>query len=336
MRTKTIKWIIAILSLMILISCTLEEPSIPTWVAVWGVPFDASFTMSEALDDPNFITDTTSTGESRIAISISDTSDEKTVSSSDLAIKPEDDAAGENIDDLTLGTQGPEPSTTFDLSDIVGGPVSPGTLVIPSGTTVEVDLIYLLYVDIRYAHIETGTFQLELVNNTPLDIESGTLITIYDDSTNTLIGSTTISQAVPANSSAFATPDIVLDDKIIHTRFRIVMEAPIAAGSYNLSQSDIDNSTSWVNGTLFDLAVIEAEARFPEQTLFIADSSSIMEEEHRVRKGIIDRGEIFLTLENNIDATARVKVRLLNFICFTGICHNINFIMYIIHKCSGI
>lgn len=313
MRTKTIKWIIAILSLMILISCTLEEPSIPTWIAEWGIPFDASFTMSEALDDPNFITDTTSTGEARIAISISDTSDEKTVSSSDLAIKPEDDAAGENLDDLSLGTQGPEPSTTFDLADILGGPASPGTVVIPPGTTVEVDLIYLLYLDIRYAHIETGTFQLELVNNTPLDIEAGTQITIHDDSTNTLIGSTTISQAVPANSSAFATPDIVLDDKIIHTRFRIVMQVPIAAGSYEISQPEIDNSTSWVNGTLFDLQVFEAEARFPQQTLFISDSSSIMEEQHRVRKGIIDQGEIFLTLENNIDATAHVKVRILNF-----------------------
>jgi hypothetical protein len=313
MRTKLIKWILSVLFLILLISCTLEEPVIPTWVAEWGIPFDASFTMNEALDDPNFKTDTTSTGEARIAISISDTSDEKTVSSTDLAIKPDDDAAGENIDDLSLGTQGPEPSTTFDLADILGGPVSPGTVNIPPGTTVEVDLIYLLYLDIRYAHIETGTFQLELVNNTPLDIEAGTQFTIYDDSTNTQIGTTTISQAVPANSSAFATPDIILDDKIIHTRFRIVMQAPIAAGSYSVSQSDIDNSTSWVNGTLFDLEVIEAEARFPEQTLFIADSSSIMEEEHRVRKGIVDYGEIFLTLQNNIDATARVTVKLLNF-----------------------
>jgi hypothetical protein len=291
----------------------LEEPSIPTWVAEWGIPFDASFTMSEALDDPNFITDTTSTGESRIAISISDTSDEKTVTSSDLAIKPDDDAAGEGIDDLTLGTQGPEPSSTFDLSDIIDGPVAPGTIDIEAGTIVEEDLIYLLYYDIRYAHVETGTFQLELVNNTPLDIEAGTIITIYDDSTNILIDNTTIPDPIPANSSAIADPDILLDDRIIHTRFRIVMQAPIVPGSYTVSQSDIDNSTSWVNGTLFNLQVIEAEARFPQQTVFISDSSSIMDEQHRIYKGTIDQGTISLTLENNIDATARVKVKLLNF-----------------------
>jgi hypothetical protein len=312
MQIKTIKWILSLMALIVLISCTLEEPSIPTWVAEWGIPFDASFTMNEALDDPNFITDTTSTGEARIAISISDTSDEKTVNSSDLAIKPEDDAAGENIDDLTLGTQGPEPSDPFDLSDIIGGPVSPGIIDIAPGTIFETDLIYLLYYDIKYAHIETGTFRLELVNNTPLDIDAGTIITIYDDSTNTFIDNTTIPDPVPSNSSAIADPDIILDDKIIHTRFRIELQAPIVAGSYTVSQSDIDNSTSWVNGTLFDLNVIEAEARFPAQSVFISDSSSIMEEEHRIRKGIIDRGEIFLSLENNIDATARVKVRLLN------------------------
>ena len=312
MKSKHIKWILPALFLLILISCTLEEPVIPTWIAQWGIPFDAGFTMTEALDDPNFIIDTTSTGDTRIAISISDTSDEKTVTSSDLGIKPDDDAAGENIDDLTLGTQGPERSSTFDLDDMMPGATA-GTVIIQSGISVEIDLIYLLYYDINYAHVETGTFQIELVNNTPLDIDAGTLITIYDDSTNTMIGTTEIPGVVPANSSAFATPDMVLDDKVIHTRFRLVMQVPLVSGSYDITQSDIDNSTSWVNGTLFDLAVLEAEAKFPQQTLFISDSTSIMEEDHRIRKGIIDEGLIFLTLENNIDATARVKVRLLNF-----------------------
>jgi hypothetical protein len=312
MNSKLIKWILPSLFLVILISCTLEEPVLPTWIAEWGIPFDASFTMTEALDDPNFITDTTGTGEVRIAISISDTSDEKTVSSLDLAIKPENDEAGENIDDLSLGTQGPEPSSPFDLSHILGGPVSPGTVVISPGSTIEINVTYLLYDDIRSAHVETGTFQLELENNTPLDIDAGTIITIYDDSTGALIGTTTITEAVPSESSAFATPNVILDDKIIHTRFQIILQVPLTAGSYAISQPDIDNSASWVNGTLFDLEVIEAEARFPEQYLFIEDSSSIIEEEHRVRKGIIDHGEIFLTLENNIEATANVNVRLLN------------------------
>ena len=312
MNLKLLRWIIPALILSILLSCTLEEPAIPTWIAEWGIPFDASFTMIEALDDSIFVTDSTHSGETSIAISISDTSDEQTVSTSDLAIKPDDDSAGENIDDLTLGTQGPEPSDPFDLSDIVGSPVSPGTIDIAPGTIFETDLIYLLYYDIKYAHIETGTFRLELVNNTPLDIDAGTIINIYDDSTNTWIDNTTITDPVPANSSAFADPDIILDDKIIHTRFRIELQAPIVAGAYTVAQSDIDNSVSWVNGTLFDLQVIEAEARFPEQTVFIADSSSIMDEQHRIVTGVIDRGQIFLTLENNIAATARVKVKLLN------------------------
>ncbi len=313
MKSKLIKWVLPCLFLVILISCTLEEPVLPTWFAEWGIPFDAGFTMTELLDDPNFITDTTGTGEVRIAISISDTSDEKTVTSSDLAIKPEDDSAGDTIDDLTLGTHGPEKSSTFDLTDIRGGPVTPGPLPIPPGTTVPIDIIYLLYSDINRAHIETGTFRIELVNNTPLDIDAGTQITIYDDSTDTEIGTAIIPGAVPANSSAFATPDMPLDDKEIHTRFHLVMQVPIVPGSYTITQQDIDNSTSWVMGTLFDLTVLEAEARFPEQTLIITDSTSVMEEEHRIRKGIIDEGQIFLTLENNIEATARVKVRLLNF-----------------------
>lgn len=83
MKSKLIKWILPSLFLVILISCTLEEPVLPTWVAEWGIPFESGFTMTEALDDPNFISDTTGTGEVRIAISISDTSEEKSVSSSE-------------------------------------------------------------------------------------------------------------------------------------------------------------------------------------------------------------------------------------------------------------
>jgi hypothetical protein len=313
MNTKPLRWTIACLALLILISCTLEEPVIPTWVTEWGIPFDESFTMAEALNDSNFVIDTTSTGEARIAISISDTSEEKTVTTSDLAIKPESDAASDTIDDLNLGTQGPEESTPFDLADVMGGPVTPGTVNIPPGTVGVIDLILLLYDDIRYAHVETGTFQIQLVNNTPLDIDAGTHITIYDDSTGIEIGTTDIPVMIPANSSAFATPDMILDDKEIHTCFELQMQVPLVPGSYIVTQQQIDNSTSWVNGTLFDMEIYEAEARFPEQTLFIDDSSSIMEEEHRVRKGIVDQGRIFLNLENNIDATARVNVRLLNF-----------------------
>lgn len=313
MKSKLIKWIFPALFLLILISCTLEEPVIPTWIAQWGIPFDAGFTMNEALDDPNFIIDTTSTGESHIAISISDTSEEKSVASSDLGIKPDDDSASDNIDDLTLGTHGPTPSSMFDLTHILPGPVVPGTVVIPPDMTVEVDLIYLLYYDINYAHIETGIFQIELVNNTPLDFDAGTQIMIYDDSTNILVGVSDISQVIPANTSAFATPDIPLDDKVIHQRFRLVMDIPIVSGSKDITQDDIDNSTSWINGTLMDLTVIEAEARFPEQKIFIDDSSSIMDEEHRIRKAIIDEGQILLTIENNLGTTARAKVKILNF-----------------------
>jgi hypothetical protein len=128
-----------------------------------------------------------------------------------------------------------------------------------------------------------------------------------------MVGVSDISQAIPANSSAFATPDIPLDDKVIHTRFRLMMQIPIVPGSYDISQAEIDNSPSWINGTLHDLTVIEAEARFPKQHISISDSNSIMGEDHRIRKAVIDEGQIHLTIENNVAAIARAKIKILNF-----------------------
>ena len=314
MNSKLIKWIILFIPLMILIACTLEEPVLPTWLAEWGFPFKSGFTMTEILDDQNFILDSTATGESRIAISISDTSEKKSVSSSDLGIKPDGKTASENIDDLTLGTLGPTGSSTFDITNIIAGPVAPGTVVIPPDMTVQIDLIYLLYDDIKSAHIETGTFRIEFVNNTPFDFDTGTQITIFDDSTDSQVGITDFSQSIPANSSAFADTDIPLDDKVIHNRFRLVITIPIVPGSKDITQDNIDNSTSWINGTLLNLDVLEAEARFPEQHILIEDSSSIMDEEQRIYKADIDNGKVFLTINNNLAATARAKVNILNII----------------------
>ena len=314
MKSTLIKWVIPFIPLMILIACTLEEPVLPTWLAEWGFPFESGFTMTEILDDPNFILDSTGTGQSRIAISISDTSEKKSVSSSDLGIKPDGKTASENIDDLTLGTLGPIASSMFDITNIIPGPVAPGTVVIPLDMTVQIDLIYLLYDDIKSAHIETGTFQIKIVNNTPFDFDAGTQITIFDDSTNSQVGITGFSESIPANSFAFADTDIPLDDKVIHQRFRLVLNIPIVPGSTDITQDDIDNSTSWINGTLLNINVLEAEARFPEQHIFIDDSSSIMDEEQRIYKADIDNGKVFLTIDNNLGTTARAKVKILNFI----------------------
>ena len=74
------KWAV-LLSLIGFVSCSLEEPALPTWLAEWRVPFESSYTMEEVLEEPDFVADTTTSGQIVVAISVKDSTEERTVSS---------------------------------------------------------------------------------------------------------------------------------------------------------------------------------------------------------------------------------------------------------------
>ena len=311
MNLYKIKGILTFVVLLTLFSCTLEEPALPTWFAEWSIPFESSYTMEEVLKDSNFVADTTGSGVAIVALSISDSIEGKVVSSEDLSIKPEGEESGKNIDDLSLGTIGPVSSNAITLEDLVGGSISVGDSINIPDTDVPLDLIYILYKEVGYAHVENGTMQLELVNNTIFDIREGTQISIFDDSTNTLIGTASISQGINSMESGFA-PDLDLSDMNIHTKFLFQLQIPFAAKIAVLDSNDLKSSV-WINGTLMDLEVYEATAMFPEQSLFIEDSSSVMEEDHRIRFAEIEQGNLNIILENKLAVTARALVTMPNF-----------------------
>lgn len=305
------KWGI-FLSLVVFVSCSLEEPALPTWLAQWRVPFESSYSMNEVLEEPNFVADTTLSGETVVAISVKDSTEERTVSSSDLSIKPDGDQAGATLDELSLGTLGPVSSNAIPIGSLLGVTPTVGVPLILPATSLDVDLVYLLYIDVGWAEIKNGTFQLEFENNTFLNIQSGMQIDIYDDSTDVLIGTTTFPNSIAAMSKGIASPDMDLSGKKIHTRFLLRIHMPIDAVNKVIADEDLDDSV-WVNGTLIDLTVTSAEAIFPPQYMDVRDSTSVMDEEHRIRTAVIDYGKMDLVIHNQLDATAKILVRMLNF-----------------------
>ncbi len=312
MNLYKIKGILIFVVLLTLFSCTLEEPALPSWLTEWSIPFESSYTMEEVLTDSNFVADTTGSGVAIVALSISDSMEGKVVSSQDLSIQPEGEENGKNIDDLSLGTIGPVSSNSITMEDLLGVSLPVGFELSVPDTVVQVDLIYILYKEVSRAHIENGSMRLELVNNTIFDIRSGTQITIFDDSTNTLLGTTSIPQSINSMQSGFASPDLDLSDLNIHTKFLFQIQIPFAAKVAVLDGNDLKSSV-WVNGTLMDLEVYEAKAMFPEQSLSIEDSSSVMEEDHRIRYAEIERGSINILLENRLAVNARASITMPNF-----------------------
>jgi hypothetical protein len=300
------------IALLMLLSCSLEEPALPTWLAEWRIPFESSYAMREILEDENFVIDTTETGQQLLAIHVSDSTEERTVSISDLSIQPDNDYFGDIIDDLSLGTIGPISSNPITLENILGFPPQSGQTVNVAEATVDIDLIYLLYIDVDWANVKEGLLRLQFMNQTFLDIQGGLEIDIYNDSTHVLLGTATVPDPIPAMGSGLVVPDIDLSEKTIQTRFLLKIRMPLSATSRQLVDDDLDD-IAWIDGTLIDVTVNEAKAVFPPQHLEIRDSTSIMEEEHRIRTAEIATGSINLLMENQLDASANILVRLFNF-----------------------
>ncbi len=305
------KWAV-LLSLIGFVSCSLEEPALPTWLAEWRVPFESSYTMEEVLEEPDFVADTTTSGQIVVAISVKDSTEERTVSSSDLSIKPDGDQAGATLDELSLGTIGPVSSNSIPIGSLLGvTPTVDERLVLPA-TSIEVDLVYLLYIDLGWAEVKNGTLKLEFENKTFLSIQSGMHIDIYNDSTDVLIGTANFPDPIGPLGKDMAFPDMDLSGKMIHTRFLLRIHMPIDAVDKVIADEDLDDSI-WVNGTLVNLSVSKAKAIFPPQYLEVRDSTSVMDEEHRIRKAVIDYGKMDLIIFNQLDATANIFVKMLNF-----------------------
>jgi len=302
---------IIFLTLLILVACSLEEPALPTWLAQWTVPFESSYIMREVLEEPNFTADTTSDGQTVVAISVKDSTEERTVSSSDLSIRPDSDRAGATLDALSLGTLGPENSNKVPLGSILGVTPQVGVPIVLPQTTIDLDLVYLLYVDLGWAEIKSGTFKLEFFNHTFLSIQSGMQIDIYNDSTDVLVGTSVFPDPIEPMSSGIATPHMDLSGEIIHTRFLLRIHMPIDAVNHVVVEEDLDDEI-WISGTLEDLSVSRAEAIFPPQYMDIKDSTSVMDQEHRVRWAEIDYGKLDMVIHNKLDIMANISVKLLN------------------------
>ena len=313
MKIKVILFILLISVLAFLSSCTLEEPVLPSWISQWSIPFNDSYSMEDIAKEENIIADTTDAGVPILAISMKDSTEKKTITIHDLSIKPELDYTGKNIDDLSLGTIGPESSSPFGPSEILGMTPPVGVPFTVRDTVVTVNLVYILYANFNHADIKSGTLELVYKNNTFLDIRSGMEITIYNDSTGQDLGTAVFPNPIAALDSGVSVPSLDLSGTKIHKRFLLEIRMPLAAKTVTLSNEDLAGM-AWVDGTLIELKVSSGEANFPPQHVSVQDSTSITGEEHQIRSAEIARGKIELNLENNLEVTARGWVRMLNFV----------------------
>jgi len=314
MRINKNYWIISTVLFLIVYACTFEQPTLPNWFVDWKIPIpETGFTMKEAAEDPNVVVDSTDIVNPILAISITDSLEKESVSAADLAIKADSESSGANIENISLGTQGPVSTDTISVETLLGVPLVAGiTIDIPEGDVTPPDRM-LVFDDYISVNVKSGQLQLNFVNNTFVNIRSGMVITVYDEVNATELGTVNFNAIDAGNAGT--SDQLSLTEIDLSNQLRLQFQIPVAGEQGHLLTEDDVNGSVHIEGTIFNLKITAGEAKLPaNQEITLEDSTSIEDQQHRVRTAIIDRGNFDVLIINKLPVGADVAITLPNLI----------------------
>lgn len=314
MKIKFItKTLISIALIAFGVSCTFNEPVLPSWITRWALPIPTvEFEMSEVIDDDVIIPDTLENGTPTMVISIKDSLEKQGISEKDMSFIPDPDDFSSGFKEIRVKSPGRRYTSPVSIEDLLGFPLQPGTTINVPETNISLPPLYVDFERFKYLKIETGALFPRFNNNTFLRIKDSMSIAIFDDSTGNSIGDSYF-PAIDSVSIADALQEIDLNDKVISNHLRIEFQMPIEGENGHLVTSKDTQGFIQLSVLITELTVSEAKAKIPEQTSFSNSAISLEEEENRIRYARLEGGKLNLQIQNQLSIDAKVTINLLNF-----------------------
>lgn len=309
-----IVFLIAAVMTIFIAACTFEEPTLPSWNTEWRIPLaNPGFVMKDIANDSTLIESVDENGIPIIAINIADSTEKQQISRGDLAILPEGDNSSQTLGDVSLDSPGTEEGQPTSVSDLLGVPLVPGTMIDIPAQTRDLPPAYVDFSSFEFVvNVKTGYMTVEFVNESFLDFTANTTIDIYDSISQAYIGTAIISDPVAAFSQAMSAP-VDLAGKEFSNHLRFDLKLPIAAKTGYVVQEDDVNGMIFFRSSISEMKVGYAHAEIPEQNFSRQDSTSLEDEKDRMITATIDAGHFRLEIENTMNVAANVRIELLNF-----------------------
>jgi hypothetical protein len=313
MNIKYYLKVISFFLIILFVACTFNEPLLPNWETIWEFPIpDISFKMSEAIDNEYVFADTTQQGIPILCLSIKDTVEKKGILNKNLSINPYPIVLAATLNNINLSSPGRKSTEAVAINDVLGFGVQTGdSVIIPSNTNLNLPSQYVLFSNFQYAFVNTGKLVLEYNNQTFLEIDDGMQIEIYDDSTGQFIGTSTFA-AIGPYSSQVANDSLDISGKLISHRLRLESQVPLMPISHFVTNQDT-SGFSQTDVYISNLVVEEAIANIGEQTARSSGARSVLQNDNHVNQAVIDKGQIYLYFQNQLQSEATVVVTLPNF-----------------------
>lgn len=305
-------------------ACTINEPKLPSWETEWNIYLPTEdFIMVDAINDTSLVADTTD-GIPIVSLAFSDSTDREYIGAEDLALEPQAEHHKATLDEIKLNK--PKSITTDSISVMKvlpdalveylnahndSLPPYPQTTVSSPGDRENRQAEFTHY---KVVEVITGNIYITFHNNMFLTILPGMEIEIYEDSLSSdLIGTAFFEDSIPPYSSGES--DIIdLAGKTISNKLLLEYSIPIAGSDTFKVLTEQDKNGSFYNEiTMSELKVAYAIAKIPMQEFTSKDSIDLTEEDHRIKRAVIDKGQVFLYIKNNLPIKAETKITLQDF-----------------------
>ncbi|MCB9058655.1 MAG: hypothetical protein H6627_08820 [Calditrichae bacterium] len=311
------------LIILILGSCQLYEPSLPKWDTSWKIELQQDvIRISDIIDSQDIIKDSLNTENNKntLFISISDTSEKQSIAEKDLFIKTSDQYITQTVGVFEIDKPDIEEVQGSTFSELFAD-LNPQTgMVLPviEPRTIQAGPRSVVFDNFQEIGIESATLSIIFHNRMMVGIDNNMYIVLYDamrsdDANGGVIDTISFDAAIPANSTLESLP-LDLSGKSISNQINFIYHIPFSGtdSMMTLSQDEL-NSFFYTEVVMSSLMVSSALAKIPEQSFIRENTAPVDADDHTIQQAHIDRGKIFLQVENHLNLDNELQIKLPNF-----------------------
>lgn len=309
--------VIFLWSVLLINSCSFDEPVLPSWEATYNLPFFENFILGEALDlDSVIIAANSNDPDSVLQLSLQDSLELLGLEPVDLSIAPESRDGSAAIDTLRIDAFETIETPLISISELIPGIDSlvGFTITIPD-CTIGPFVRAQEAGDFQQIQFLSGTIRLRITNHMPLTIGP-------NNNSNGGLDVRVVSDSLPGEEFAVfqfandiapgqSSEEVVfIDNKSLYSPVRFQFSVPIADTSqFPVNQALLDTAGIEISLSVENIRATDVVARISSQE-FDEIVRLGYDETNRLRQAVIDSGGINMRLTNFLEIASTVTVEI--------------------------
>ncbi|MCK5077497.1 MAG: hypothetical protein KAR38_14035, partial [Calditrichia bacterium] len=321
MKIKLLLYYLLVLGVTIVVmACSIKEPQMPKWNTSLNLPLgEYKFTAMDLVKDSTIFD--IREADSLIMIDISGDIEKQIIDTTELSIEGVDTVTSVSIDTVYIDSldllRVPDSVLTMgkiapDLYDLIGSSILIGS------TSPVIEPVSLASGDFDSVHVTSGYVKLNINNNLPVAIASGSVLRIYShphaDGDDSLLAAITIDNDIlPGNSLPPKTVPLVYDWLISPVCIHFELETRASDGEVEITQDLLDNQGIGISLTFKDIKADQATSRLSAHDYTWEGAVEIEEDSVKLYAGKIHKGLIHFDIMNDLPVSGDVRIEILNF-----------------------